>query len=140
MWLLWGKRIKNTNLGQIWIFSFKSISLRHSYKCLLLYFLSDRKNTLLHHLLFGTNSFFFSLKMKRLHLLCLYLCAFMPWFVCRGQRTTCGSWFSPLTKWVLGFGLLPWGLLTKYRAISLAPMGSFKFIHTLNIIYRVTKE
>lgn len=95
MWLLWGKRIKNTNLGQIWIFSFKSISLRHSYKCLLLYFLSDRKNTLRHHLLLGTNSFFFSLKMKRLHLLCLYLCACMPWFMCRGQRTTCGSWFFP---------------------------------------------
>lgn len=93
MWLLWGKRVNNTNLGQTWIFSFKSISLKHSYKCLLLYFLFDRKNTLLHHLPFGPTASFLFLKWKG-YIYCVCICVHARHGLCvkvRGQLVEVGS-------------------------------------------------
>lgn len=93
MWLLWGKKVNNTNLGQTWIFSFKSISLKHSYKCLFLYFLYDRKNTLLHHLLFGPTASFLFLKWKGcMYCVCICVHARHSLYVeVRGQLVEVGS-------------------------------------------------
>lgn len=59
---------------------------------------------------------------------CVHLCAHMPWYTCRSQRTTFKSNFSPFTMLVLGINQvvkLGCKCLTHW-VISLAP-GSLHF-------------
>ena len=52
----------------------------------------------------------------------------LPQYMCRSQRTTCWSWFSPSTVWVLGMKLMPTALVassTTHWAILLASVNIF---------------
>lgn len=48
----------------------------------------------------------------------------MPWYVCRDQRTTCGSGFSPSTTWVSGAGFTCIGLKVSTFFHSLSHLAS----------------
>lgn len=45
---------------------------------------------------------FLNLKCLHVFIYCVCVDAFMPWLTCEGPRTTCRSWISSSTMWVLG--------------------------------------
>lgn len=36
---------------------------------------------------------------------------YLPWYAFGGQRTSCGSWFSPSTRWIPGIELKSCGFV-----------------------------
>lgn len=55
---------------------------------------------------------------------CIWVCILVPWYACRAQRTTCRTWFSHSTLWVLDLELscLIWQQTSLHTEFSCWPL------------------